>query len=56
MKFKVGDYVYTSDGYYGKIVAINNTFDMAQVEFDTGSGGGNLPYDFNELKMAPLPD
>lgn len=45
--FKIGDYVYADDWCYGQIVEIANG--LAYVEFDTGTGGGTLPFDFNEL-------
>ena len=50
MNFKVGDYVYASDWCYGEIVRIENEY--ADVEFDTGSGGGCLPFGLDELNRS----
>lgn len=49
-KFKVGDWVYTSDLYYGQIVEIEG--DIAYVEYDTGTGGGCMPFKSGELELA----
>lgn len=52
-KFSVGNYVYADDFCYGKIVEIEG--EVAYVEFDTGNGGGCLPFNLNELKLAKPP-
>ena len=53
-KFEVGDWVYAGDYIYGQIVEIDDD-DTAHVEFDTGSGGGCLPFEFSELQKAEPP-
>ena len=52
-EFKVGDWVYASDWVYGQIVSIDGNF--ADIEFDTGTGGGCLPFDISELTHAESP-
>ena len=49
--FKVGDYVYAGDWCSGTIVEIDG--DTACVEFETGGGGGTIPFDIEELEHAP---
>lgn len=54
-EFKVGDWVYAgADGWvYGQIVRVDES--TVDVEFDTGSGGGCLPFGFDELTLASSP-
>ena len=51
LTFQIGDMVYASDWCYGEIVDIDRDKRIAYVEFDTCSGGGCLPFDFDELKL-----
>ena len=53
-KFEIGDWVYAGDWCYGQIAELKD--DYAYVEFDTGSGGGCLPFELGELQRAPEPD
>lgn len=48
--FQVGDYVYASDWCYGQIVEIDG--DFIYVEFDTGSGGGTVPFEAHEVRLC----
>ena len=48
--FHIGDMVYAGDWCYGEIVRIENGY--ADVEYDTGSGGGCLPFELSELTHA----
>lgn len=52
--FKVGDWVYASDWCYGQIVEIDED-NLAHVEFDTGTGGGCMPFELSELDLAEAP-
>ena len=47
--FEVGDWVYAGDWCYGQIVDIDFEKEEALVEFDTGSDGGSLWFEFGEL-------
>lgn len=49
-EFQVGDYVYASDWCYGQIVEIDG--DFIYVEFDTGSGGGTVPFEAHEVRLC----
>lgn len=53
-EFKVGDWVYAKDWCYGQIVELHD--DHAHVEFDTGTGGGTMPFGLEELQPASAPD
>jgi hypothetical protein len=58
-KFWIGDWVYAGDWCYGQIVdsAVDDDGTVYYyVEFDTGSGGGCLPFELSELQLAPEPD
>ena len=52
--FEVNDWVYAGDWCYGQIVDINFEKGEALVEFDTGSGGGSLWFEFGELTRASM--
>lgn len=52
-KFKVGDWVYAEDWCYGQIVDIEDN--LAHVEYDTGTGGGCMPFELSELELAKPP-
>ena len=52
-KFKVGDKVYASDWCFGEIVKIDG--EIAIVEFDTGNGGGCMPFHLSELRKRATP-
>ena len=53
-KFEIGDWVYAGEWCYGQILELED--DCAHVEFDTGFGGGCLPFELSELELAPAPD
>ena len=53
-KFRVGDWVYAEDWCFGQIVYIGDNF--AYVEFHTGTGGGCMPFELDELKLAKPPN
>ena len=56
-KFKVGDHVSVKEDFItGTIVEINYIFNVAYIEFNTGNGGGTLPFDFDELELLPTPE
>ena len=50
--FEIGDWVYAGDWCYGQIVDIDFEKGEALVEFDTGTGGGSLWFEFGELMRA----
>lgn len=50
MNFKLGDWVYAGDWCYGQIVAIDD--DTVSVEFDTGTGGGTVTFEKDEVVLA----
>lgn len=52
--FEVGDQVYAGDWCYGQIVDIDFEKGEALVEFDTGSGGGSLWFEFRELTRVSM--
>ena len=52
--FEVGDWVYAGDWCYGQIVDIDFEKGEALVEFDTGSGGGSLWFEFGELTRVSM--
>jgi hypothetical protein len=52
--FNVGDWVYGDDWCYGKITDICDG--VAQVEFDTGTGGGSFSFGLDELTLAAPSD
>ena len=47
--FEVDDWVYAGDWLYGQIADIDYDKGEALVEFDTGSGGGSVWFEFGEL-------
>jgi hypothetical protein len=53
--FKVGDWVYVNDWCYGQIMDIDKHKQDAVVEFDTGSGGGSMFFNLEDLEPAPAP-
>ena len=53
-EFNVGDWVYAGDYIYGQIVQIDDD-GCVHVEYITGTGGGCLPFDFDDLKIAKAP-
>ena len=50
--FEIGDQVYAGDWCYGQIIDISFENKEALVEFDTGTGGGSLWFEFGELTKA----
>lgn len=52
-KFKIGDWVNASDWCHGQIVEIEDN--LAYVEYDTGTGGGCISFELNELELAEAP-
>ena len=50
--FEIGDQVYAGDRCYGQIIDISFENKEALVEFDTGTGGGSLWFEFGELTRA----
>lgn len=52
--FKIGDWVYADDWCYGQIREIDKN--IVDVEFSTGTGGGNFCFELSELQPAPSPD
>ena len=53
--FKVGDWVYGGDWCYGQIMDIDEKKEEAVVEFDTGSGGGSMFFNLEDLQAAKAP-
>ena len=53
-EFKIGDWVYVGNWCYGQIVELKD--DYARVEFDTGSGGGNVLFPLTDLQPAEPPE
>lgn len=52
--FETGDQVYAGDWCYGQIIDISFENKEALVEFDTGTGGGSLWFEFGELTRASM--
>lgn len=52
--FEVDDWVYAGDWLYGQITDIDYDKGEALVEFDTGSGGGSLWFEFGELTRVSM--
>lgn len=52
--FEIGDQVYAGDWCYGQIIDISFENKEALVEFDTGTGGGSLWFEFGELTRASM--
>lgn len=53
--FKIGDWVYGGDWCYGQIADVDMKHNYAIVEYDTGSGGGSMMFDYEELTPAEAP-
>lgn len=53
-EFEVGDWVYAGDWCYGQIAGLTDP-DIAYVEFNTGTGGGCMAFDRDELHPAEPP-
>ena len=52
--FEIGDQVYAGDWCYRKIIDISFENKEALVEFDTGTGGGSLWFEFGELTRVSM--
>ena len=52
--FEVDDWVYAGDWLYGQIADIDYDKGEALVEFDTGSGGGSVWFEFGELTRVSM--
>ena len=53
--FKIGDWVYAGPDQwcYGQIVVFDGQEkDIAVVEYDTGTGGGSMGFDLDDLELA----
>ena len=50
--FEIGDQVYAGDWFYGQIIDISFENTEALVEFDTGSGGGSIWFEFREMMQC----
>lgn len=53
-KFNVGDWVYAEDWCFGQITYIENN--IAHVEYHTGTGGGCVPFELDDLRLAKPPE
>ena len=54
--FKIGDWVYAGDWCYGQILDFDGQEkDIAVVEYDTGTGGGSMSFDLEDLEPAEPP-